>query len=859
MKSAIAAKFATIFSLLVLVATGTVGYMVYRGAEKSLINASTDGLKHTAEVIDVRLSASIEAINKDVHFLAETPPVQGIVRAIVNGQRDQETFIDPVTFIDDEEWRSQLADIFATFLQNRPSYLQASFVGEAPDNRELVRVTKRDGEIRRIAASHLRHRDASPFVQSVLDLDPGTLHLSDIVLSREYESTSSRSIPVLHAAVPVHTSSGQVFGLVMISVDMRTVLKTVRSLAEPSIDLYLVNQQGSFLVHPDSTRTLEYAPGDDYRFGDAFPQLRSWFQSHRDEARIERLEAGSDPPTIAYFEHISFGDDPTRGDLAVGLTAPYTDILTSVTQVRNRSLIITLFFCLTGILLALTFSGYLTRPLRRITRAFAEFDHDQPRDDLPLDRKDEIGVLARAFDTMSQKIRDQMHELEEKEHRQRIILETAAEGIIVVDDEGVIEAFNRAAERIFGYEACEVTGRNVNLLVGRPGTEATTLWTNVGSGREVRGVRKDGSSFSLSLAISAFELSGKQKYAAFVQDVTERKEAVEALRKSEERFARAFELGPVAAFIITSDAGTITHINESFVTLTGHDRSEALGRTVEELDLFVDLRRAHRLLQRALQGKGSYQNVELQIRTGTGAVRDILASAAVIPVDGQKRILGLLHDISDRKRLEREVLEISSREQRRIGQDLHDDLGQQLSGIRFMSESLQARLQAENSEHAASMNRIVEMHQKALSYTKNLSRMLSPVNVLAEGLMDALEQLVENAEVVFDVRCRFETESPVYIDDNKIATHLYRIAQEAVNNAAKHGKPNEIVVTLRCDDGQGVLSVRDDGSGIPEDVLQTSSGMGLHTMRYRADIIGAFLNVHPLDPHGTLVECRFTV
>src|SRR5262249_1883067 len=148
-------------------------------------------------------------------------------------------------------------------------------------------------------------------------------------------------------------------------------------------------------------------------------------------------------------------------------------------------------------------------------------------------------------------------------------------------------------------------------------------------------------------------------------------------------------------------------------------------------------------------------------------------------------------------RLEKEILEISDREQRRIGQDLHDGLCQQLAGIELMSQVLEGKLAPRSKSDAARAGEIAGHVRDAISQTRLLARGLSPAPLDSEGLMSALQELASNTEKIFSVACRLDCRTPVLVEDHAAATHLFRIAQEAVSNAIKHGKARRIAIHLK--------------------------------------------------------------
>ena len=216
----------------------------------------------------------------------------------------------------------------------------------------------------------------------------------------------------------------------------------------------------------------------------------------------------------------------------------------------------------------------------------------------------------------------------------------------------------------------------------------------------------------------------------------------------------------------------------------------------------------------------------------------------------------LQQQITARKKLEKEILHISEREQQRIGQDLHDDLGQQLAGIWLFSDLLKSSLIKQKSPEVESADKITNLLKDALALTRSLARGLHPVSMQAGGLAAALDELATRTSQMFRIDCRCQCTAVIDMD-NTTATHLYRIAQEAVTNAVKHGLAKEIDIQLSTNPHRTVLSVKDHGKGkgIAEQD-PNRQGMGLRIMKYRADIIGGILDIHRNQSgSGTTVVC----
>lgn len=213
-------------------------------------------------------------------------------------------------------------------------------------------------------------------------------------------------------------------------------------------------------------------------------------------------------------------------------------------------------------------------------------------------------------------------------------------------------------------------------------------------------------------------------------------------------------------------------------------------------------------------------------------------------------------DLTENKRLENAVIEISAREQRRIGQDLHDGLGQHLTGIAFLTKVQEHKLAEKSLPEAAEAAKIVHLVNEAVHKTRELARGLLPVLSGPHGLVSALQEWASEVEDIFRIECRLECDDLVSGPDDGAANHLFRIAQEAVHNAIRHGKARKVVMTLRDDGEQGVLTIYDEGCGIRFD-RSSCSGMGLRIMDYRARMIGGSLTIERAGERGTLVACLF--
>jgi len=222
----------------------------------------------------------------------------------------------------------------------------------------------------------------------------------------------------------------------------------------------------------------------------------------------------------------------------------------------------------------------------------------------------------------------------------------------------------------------------------------------------------------------------------------------------------------------------------------------------------------------------------------------------------EQRTCALTREIAERERLEKETLEISEREQRRIGHDLHDGLCQYLTATAMAAQVIAQRLDAQSQPESADLGELVRLIEDGIAMTRDIAHGIAPLEMESAGLVTALRALAENVSRISKVVCRVDCEVPPPLVDGTAATHLYRIAQEAVNNALRHGKPRQIVMSLSWARSRGTLTIEDDGAGLPEE-WQSGRGLGTRIMAHRAGLIGGALSIEPNPTGGTWVICSF--
>ncbi len=314
----------------------------------------------------------------------------------------------------------------------------------------------------------------------------------------------------------------------------------------------------------------------------------------------------------------------------------------------------------------------------------------------------------------------------------------------------------------------------------------------------------------------------------------------------------------VNAIITISERGVIETANAATERIFGYTRDEMIGQNVsmlmpspfrEQHDAYLTHYRETG--QRKIIGIGR----EVVGQRKDGSVFPIDLSVGEVNLPSGRIFTGIIRDLSERKLLEEKLLSISEEEQARIGQDIHDDLCQQLAAIGCLARVVYQRLAARDVPEALQLAEITRLITSANVRAREMSRGLMPVVLDSHGLMAALADLASSTERIFRVSCPFRCDPPVDVGDNKVATQLYRIAQEAVANAIKHSKADRIELGLQLEQGMLTLSISDNGCGITEDDSNKSPGMGLLTMSHRARMIGGTLSIEPERFGGTIVRC----
>ena len=463
----------------------------------------------------------------------------------------------------------------------------------------------------------------------------------------------------------------------------------------------------------------------------------------------------------------------------------------------------------------------------------------------------------------------------------------ATDNLVVVadatQDDAPVVFVNEHFLDVTGYAREEVVGRNWRFLQRRPdGTldddqpGLVRLRRAVAAGEAVhvvlRSYTKGGRPFWNDLFVTPIrDGAGVTTHLVGVlNDVTDRVEA-EAERAEVEA-----ALEQTAAAIVVTDADveagpTIRYVNRAFEAMTGWSRDEMLGRSPRVMQGGLTDRAELDRIRAAIEAGRPYRGEVTNVRKdGTPYVVELDIAPVRDAAGAVVRFVSTQHDVTERRRLEAEVLEATSRAEAALARDLHDGVGQVLAGTALHLHVLAQDLDADGSAHAARAARAAELVADAQRQSRALAHGLFPLAVGAGGLGEALGRLAEETAGATGVACQFACPRPVAVEPPDRATDLYRIVQEALSNAVRHGRARAVCVRLEAPptrpaesrapgDALALLAVEDDGDGLPDGALDGAGGLGLRTMQYRARRLGGSLEVTARDGGGTAVRVRFPV
>ncbi|WP_372906359.1 PAS domain S-box protein [Rhodohalobacter sp.] len=442
------------------------------------------------------------------------------------------------------------------------------------------------------------------------------------------------------------------------------------------------------------------------------------------------------------------------------------------------------------------------------------------------------------------------------------IIDCIQHGVIITDLKGRIIYTNSAADKIFGYGEDQIKGKFIRSLYG---DEDVTPFLKVVKtcfhGESVKGnwhgIKSNGT--KVWLDVRAKKVDNVDGFPGCVISIVEIDKLIQTKEKLKEVKAlsqNVFESSTDAIITFDKD-GSILSSNRALRDLFSYKKSELEEQSLNfllltqfneddedkllGLDLSVD---------KNLTGESK----EMRGRNKNGELFPIEITVSRVAWRNKKIFTGIIRDLTARRNLERRIIESGQEERRKIGSDLHDGLGQMLTGTRMLTENLAKKLKIEGSKAAEDVEEIAMMIREADEFARTLARGMVQVDIEKKGLSVAIQELCEQTKKLTGVSCEFHDFEDAEVYDHNLALHLYRITQEAINNAIRHGKPDNVKVRLSNNERHTALYIVDDGTGFSEEKIP-NEGSGIEIMKYRARVMGGIFEIIRTTDEKTQIRC----
>lgn len=398
MKWGLAARLGSVLAFVSLLMTGMTGLYAYKVSRDLLVQAAKNELMTATQVVgrriqDIRLGAS-----RDLQLLASHPAALALLQRPPTQSAAQ---------------ADELATLFKLLMSTNPGYFQVRLISASDYGLERVRVDRDGQQLLRIEGDDLQEKSHFPYVSDTLKLPAGSTYLSRIVINHERGAHAGLGQPTVQLASPVVNAQGQAVGVIVLNIDLKGAFARLAVDLPAEFQLYLANQQGDFLIHPDSSKTFGFDAGRRVLMQDEFPATVDLIEGRVSQVMLEAdTAAHADKPIVAAFTGNKVKVANSEGAVFLGLAEPRSSVLRHSGALGMSILQIAGGFGLAGFLLAVLLARWVTRPLNTMSTAVARFSTEQPIAGLPMRRQDEIGQLARSFDHMQRQIHQQFTELQ---------------------------------------------------------------------------------------------------------------------------------------------------------------------------------------------------------------------------------------------------------------------------------------------------------------------------------------------------------------------------------------------------------------------------------------------------------------
>ncbi|WP_321819009.1 MULTISPECIES: diguanylate cyclase domain-containing protein [unclassified Burkholderia] len=393
-------KLSMLFACIGVIASGTTGYYTYRANRTMLVQEAQHSLLMSTHLLGQRFTTALSDVADDVLVLAQLPASA----SVASGEGA------------DRAPRTRLEQVYYSFMKNHPEYLQIRLIARGDFGLERIRVDRDAHGIVVLPDSAFQEKGQFPYVFDTLATAPGHIYLSPIAINHETGSHAAEGLPILRVGTPVVDEGGRVVGALVVDVELTRMFDRLERDLPPDYVVYLANKWGDFLVHPDPSQIFGFDRGHRVLMQDSFPDTRLLFVGARTNVALNGLtQPDAAPGQMFAFVRTPFGNNEGNRFVVLGMARPLTDVLAPAGMLGERIIRMVLLMSVAAVILAILFASAITRPLQMLARAATHVFDDPAAERLPVARADEIGVLARCFDSMRVEIRTQVAMLRAKQ------------------------------------------------------------------------------------------------------------------------------------------------------------------------------------------------------------------------------------------------------------------------------------------------------------------------------------------------------------------------------------------------------------------------------------------------------------
>jgi PAS domain S-box-containing protein len=869
--------------LLLLLATIMQIYLSNQLVRHSVLAELHAQLAAKADSSAKELHYRIDRLYRDVIFLSQTPTVQGIVRASNNNGFDAFEQQNTAFLI------ARLQDRLAAFLNANPEYFRARFIGVADSGREIVRVQSAAGKIEIAADDQLQQKADRDYFAATIKLKTGQTYLSDFSLSRKNGKIEVPQRRTLRASTPIYSNDGQVFGIIVISMDMGPLFDKLMGDDLGYITTYMFNQHGDYLIHPMQEKTFGFDLGRSFKWQHDFALNTNSTQAYSLPQKKLTLFTHAGQAMYGVQHKVPIEDSTGQERFVSFVYAAHASYIAARNSGVNKVILLSALAVawLISVLLYIYIRRLIT-PLIQLGDIAHKIGEGDYSISLPKAHLREVNQLALAFDTMLKKIIARDNEIiDSNRHLQAsldyadLVIESMPEAIIVTNSAGEIIRANRQVTALFGYTSEQLINQPIELLVPeryrdkhrslRTGFLKESISRKMGEGMDLFARRQDGSEFPVEIGLNTLSGIGGVNVLATIFDITSRKKNAALLLHTNTRFSLAASAAGLGFWDYDLQRNTL-QCDDTMYVIYGMEKTDATEQPFSYWASAVhpdDLPAVELALQAAIDGEAPF-NTEFRIIKPTGAQRYIKAQSFVLR-DGTgiaKKMYGVNVDITDRKIAEKHQEKLM-RNLSAINEELNSfayiashDLKSPLRGIDqlagWVAEDLADKLDPSTQKHLALMQSRIKRMENLLDDLLEYSR--AGRNSGEQTVVDTrllVQDIVELIGSTQTIHINYLNPMPVF-ETHKVPLEV--VFRNLIGNAIKHHPRTQIQLYISANKHNGVFEfgVGDDGAGIarehqekifamfqtlkPRDKVE-GSGIGLALVKKTVEGLGGTIRV----------------